>query len=81
MRATACNDSCHAASDRARESRRHFAFLRDGLARVRHLMQLRRERNQLRELSDHQLRDIGLTRREVVREARRHFWDDIGWRR
>ncbi|MBA2778473.1 DUF1127 domain-containing protein [Halomonas kenyensis] len=45
------------------------------------LVQLRRERSQLLELSDHQLRDIGLTRHEAAREARRHFWDDIGWRR
>lgn len=51
------------------------------MRRLRHLMQLRRERNQLLELSDHQLRDIGLTRRDAAREARRHLWDVSGWRR
>ena len=49
--------------------------------RMDRLAQLRRERSQLRELSDELLRDIGLTRHEANRESRRHFWDDIGWRR
>ncbi|MEQ4540316.1 DUF1127 domain-containing protein [Billgrantia desiderata] len=49
--------------------------------RMDRLVQLRHERSQLLELSDHQLRDIGLTRHEAARESRRHFWDDIGWRR
>ncbi|WP_229359055.1 DUF1127 domain-containing protein [Halomonas salipaludis] len=49
--------------------------------RMDRLAQLRRERNQLHELSDELLRDIGLTRHEANRESRRHFWDDIGWRR
>ncbi|MGY6563818.1 MAG: DUF1127 domain-containing protein [Halomonadaceae bacterium] len=49
--------------------------------RMDRLVQLRHERSQLLELSDHQLRDIGLTRHQAAREARRHFWDDIGWRR
>ncbi|WP_234270267.1 DUF1127 domain-containing protein [Billgrantia ethanolica] len=49
--------------------------------RMDRLVQLRHQRSQLLELSDHQLRDIGLTRHEAAREARRHFWDDIGWRR
>ncbi|MGR2739612.1 DUF1127 domain-containing protein [Billgrantia sp. Q4P2] len=51
------------------------------IRRVKHQVQLRRERTQLQELSDHQLRDIGLTRQQANREARRPFWDDIGWRR
>ncbi|MFQ3787897.1 DUF1127 domain-containing protein [Halomonas sp. A29] len=45
------------------------------------LVQLRRERTQLHELNDHLLRDIGVTRQQATREARRPFWDDIGWRR
>ncbi|PMR73386.1 hypothetical protein C1H69_17540 [Billgrantia endophytica] len=49
--------------------------------RMDRLAQLRRERNQLHELSDELLRDIGLTRDEANRESRRHYWDDIGWRR
>nr|WP_240457714.1 hypothetical protein [Halomonas socia] len=49
--------------------------------RMDRLAQLRRERNRLHELSDELLRDIGLTRHEANRESRRHYWDDIGWRR
>lgn len=43
--------------------------------------QLSRERNTLRHLSDHMLKDIGLSREAVRRESRRPFWDDRGWRR
>ncbi len=34
-----------------------------------------RERRRLARLSDEALRDIGLSRREALREARRPFWD------
>ncbi|QOR40946.1 DUF1127 domain-containing protein [Billgrantia diversa] len=44
-----------------------------------HQAQLRRERIQLQELSDHQLRDIGLTREQARSEGRRRYWDDLGW--
>lgn len=50
-------------------------------ARLQRWRQLRRERLQLRELNEHSLRDIGLTRMDVERESRRRFWDDSGWRR
>lgn len=33
------------------------------------------ERRRLRDLSDRDLRDIGLTRGDAEREARRGFWD------
>ncbi|WP_232090319.1 DUF1127 domain-containing protein [Billgrantia diversa] len=46
---------------------------------VMHQAQLRRERIQLQELSDHQLRDIGLTREQARSEGRRRYWDDLGW--
>lgn len=83
MRAPApCHDSLSCAvPDSTPRARRPIAWLWNWPHRLAHLMQLRRERHQLLELSDHQLRDIGLTRREVAREARRHFWEDIGWRR
>ncbi len=49
-----------------------LAGLRDGLRRawVAH-----RTRRQLRELDEHMLRDLGLSRADVVREARRAPWD------
>jgi uncharacterized protein YjiS (DUF1127 family) len=37
--------------------------------------QLRTERRKLSELSDRALHDIGLSRADVWREARRSFWD------
>jgi uncharacterized protein YjiS (DUF1127 family) len=46
------------------------------------VMQLRRwhqvsaERVELARLSDERLRDIGLSRADVVRESSRPFWDD-----
>lgn len=41
--------------------------------------QLRRERYALRELSDSALKDIGLSREQVQREARKPFWNDKHW--
>jgi uncharacterized protein YjiS (DUF1127 family) len=35
----------------------------------------RMSRRMLLELYDYQLKDIGLSRCDAVREARRHFWD------
>ncbi|MGQ4879634.1 DUF1127 domain-containing protein [Billgrantia sp. LNSP4103-1] len=79
MRTVTCNASCCAATRRDRASHLDLSLLGAGLARVRHWMQLRHERKQLSELSDRMLRDIGLTRHEAAREARRRVWDDIGW--
>lgn len=48
--------------------RRHlFGFLA--------LDSLRRQRNDLRKLTDEQLRDVGLTRAQADAEARRRIWD------
>jgi uncharacterized protein YjiS (DUF1127 family) len=38
----------------------------------------RRERQQLLELSDHMLRDVGLTQAQARHEAARPFWDVPG---
>lgn len=46
------------------------------LKRLRRWQQLRHERQQLWRLSDATLKDIGLTRADVEREASRPFWDD-----
>lgn len=50
-------------------------------ARFNRWRQLSRERDALRHLSDDMLKDIGISRDAVQREARRPFWDDSGWRR
>lgn len=50
-------------------------------ARLYRWRQLRRERYALRYLSDDMLKDIGISREAVQREAYRPFWDDRGWRR
>jgi uncharacterized protein YjiS (DUF1127 family) len=53
----------------------------DGLAALRrwccHALDLRRQRHALRELDDHQLADIGVTRDEALREAKKSFWTRI----
>ncbi len=36
-----------------------------------------RTRKQLLKLSEHQLRDIGISREEAEAEARRDFWDGV----
>ncbi len=79
--ATCCDSSSCAAPEGGRRAWLSTSLPWTWIRRVKHLLQLRRERAQLHELSDRQLRDIGLTRQQAVREARRHFWDDVGWRR
>ncbi|KAA0012650.1 DUF1127 domain-containing protein [Billgrantia pellis] len=51
------------------------------MRRLRRYNQLWRERRQLQALPDELLRDVGLSREQVRRESRRHYWDDLGWRR
>ncbi|MES9871064.1 MAG: DUF1127 domain-containing protein [Sedimenticola sp.] len=43
---------------------------------VAYSYQLTRQRRQLAQLSDDQLRDIGISRSDAQREARRPFWDE-----
>ncbi|WP_226622851.1 DUF1127 domain-containing protein [Alloyangia pacifica] len=51
------------------------------LARFIDLLGLARQRRKLAELDDHLLRDLGLTRRQALEEAKRGFWDAPGhWR-
>lgn len=49
--------------------------------RLRRWQQLRHERQELWRLSDATLKDIGLSRADIEREARRPFWDDGEWGR
>ncbi|WP_445011764.1 DUF1127 domain-containing protein [Vreelandella stevensii] len=74
-----CVNACHASLERQSNvvERRRTPW-RVRLARWR---QLRRERYALQQLNDDLLKDIGLSREVVQREARRPFWDDRGWRR
>ncbi len=46
------------------------------LARVRHDTELRRSRRALLDLTDDQLRDVGLTREDAKREGRRSLYLD-----
>jgi uncharacterized protein YjiS (DUF1127 family) len=61
---------------------RHTAFpaFRPSLAaiveRVGHWMELRRQRRELLSLSDDMLKDIGISRADVLREADKSFWQD-----
>lgn len=61
--------------------RRHGRH-RPGLAaRIRAALALRRHRARLRDLGDHLLEDIGVTRDATEREASRPIWDvPANWR-
>jgi uncharacterized protein YjiS (DUF1127 family) len=52
-----------------------FDALSSFARRLHTIMARRQQRRDLRELTDDQLRDIGLTRTEARREAARPFWD------
>ena len=62
---------CHAPSGSGTSARRLFAELRALIDEWRRRAQGRRE---LAALSDRCLRDIGLTRYDANREARKPFW-------
>jgi uncharacterized protein YjiS (DUF1127 family) len=47
----------------------------DALAWLDERLERRASRRALLELSDYQLKDIGVTRAQAVGEARRPFWD------
>jgi uncharacterized protein YjiS (DUF1127 family) len=50
-------------------------LLKRGWATIRIWRQISRERQQLRRLSEHLAKDIGISRAEAEREADRPFWD------
>ncbi|MCY1278554.1 hypothetical protein D9M68_259300 [compost metagenome] len=43
---------------------------------IRRWEQLAHEREQLARMSDEMLKDIGLSRADVMEETERHFWED-----
>ncbi|MCO6056837.1 DUF1127 domain-containing protein [Pseudomonas sp. MOB-449] len=43
---------------------------------VRRWEQLARQRGQLARMSDEMLKDIGMSRADVMEESERHFWED-----
>ena len=63
-------------------ARSHFRVYRfnrrtpDLLSRIRRWSELSRQRRELARLSDEMLKDIGISRIDALREARRPFWDD-----
>jgi uncharacterized protein YjiS (DUF1127 family) len=56
----------------ARETLHRWAEI--GSGRIRNWIQTHRQRRTLRELGDHQLDDIGVSRAAAEREAARLFW-------
>ena len=36
-----------------------------------------RQRNELYRVSNHTLDDMGVSRKEAIKEAKRHFWDHL----
>lgn len=58
-----------------RSERQGVSRLTAWLEKVEGMMEKRRTRGALLELTDYQLKDIGLSRSQVHREASRPFWD------
>lgn len=54
-------------------SRQHLS---SALAQLSRWRQLSKDRAELARMSDHRLRDIGLSRADVLKESSRPFWDD-----
>lgn len=52
------------------------AYLRAFWLRLKRWNQLARERRQLAALSDTMLKDLGLSRADIMQESERPFWDD-----
>jgi uncharacterized protein YjiS (DUF1127 family) len=51
------------------------------IARLFAALEITRQRRQLRELDDHQLRDMGITRAQAAREASKAPWDaPLSWK-
>ncbi|EJN30765.1 hypothetical protein PMI35_01831 [Pseudomonas sp. GM78] len=50
--------------------------VRAAITQLQRWRQLSRDRTELSRLSDERLRDIGLSRADVLRESSRPFWDD-----
>jgi uncharacterized protein YjiS (DUF1127 family) len=61
---------------RERPGRGLQARAASGFARLLRWHELARQRRALLALNDHMLKDIGITRVEAEREARRPFWSD-----
>ena len=55
---------------------RSVRHLSRALAKLGRWHQLSKDRAELARMSDDRLRDIGLSRADVVRESARPFWDD-----
>ena len=64
----------HLARVVAREYQAWSRRLRDAVELLLVWQQRARDRRQLQSLSDHMLRDIGLTRADVFAEASKPFW-------
>lgn len=47
----------------------------DAIERLRAMQRVAHQRQDLRDLDDRTLRDIGVSRADIEREAGRHFWD------
>ena len=54
----------------------HEGWLLAAWHKVRRWEQLVHERDQLARMSDDMLKDIGLSRADVMEESERHFWED-----
>ncbi|MDE3736517.1 DUF1127 domain-containing protein [Metapseudomonas resinovorans] len=63
-------------SQHARFEPHRESWLAAAWHKVRRWEQLAYEREQLSRMSDDMLKDIGLSRADVMEESERHFWED-----
>lgn len=52
------------------------ALLAHASARALRWLELARQRRELAEMSEAALKDIGLSRADIMQETERHFWED-----
>ncbi len=53
-----------------------ISFLNNAWSQVKHWREVSAQRHQLKDVSDHILKDIGFSRVDAEREASRPFWDN-----
>jgi uncharacterized protein YjiS (DUF1127 family) len=53
-----------------------ISLINNAWTQVKHWREVSAQRRQLKNICDHLLKDIGISRVDAEREASRHFWDD-----
>ncbi|WP_298724492.1 DUF1127 domain-containing protein [uncultured Ferrovibrio sp.] len=75
-----CDAACSTAADRAPTPQSGLAVLQEAVLQGVYLLlkwqRRARSRGELAELTDHQLRDVGLSRADIAKETNKPFWEE-----